>query len=78
MLATDRLSWEVATMPTGFEPQGEPVDWTTQQPIVSTASEPVTGAWYVLGLLNQIGLFDPRLPPRSTWRSVANADYPRY
>jgi hypothetical protein len=78
MLATDRLSWDVATTPTGFEPQGESVDWSTQQPLVSTASEPVTGAWFVLGLMNQLGLFDPRLPPRDTWGRVANTPYPRY
>jgi hypothetical protein len=29
----------------------------------STASEPVTGNWYVMALLNYLNLFDPRLPP---------------
>jgi len=77
-LATDRLSWVVATTPTGLVPQGEAVDWSTQQPLVSTASEAVTAAWYMLGLLNELDLFDPRLPPRDTWSPVATPDYPRY
>jgi GH15 family glucan-1,4-alpha-glucosidase len=62
-LAANRLSWYVATTSSGFQPPGEAVDWTTELPLVSTASEPVTGAWYGLALLNQLGIFDPRLPP---------------
>jgi hypothetical protein len=61
-VAANRLSWYVATTNSGYEPAGEAVDWTTELPIVSTASEPVTAAWYGLALLNQLGLFDPRLP----------------
>jgi GH15 family glucan-1,4-alpha-glucosidase len=61
-VATNRLSWYVATTNYGFQPAGEAVDWTTELPIVSTASEPVTAAWFGLALLNQLGLFDPRLP----------------
>jgi len=61
-MATNRLSWYVATTAAGFEPMGEAVDWVTELPLVSSASEPVTAAWYGLALLNQLGMFDPRLP----------------
>jgi len=61
-VAANRLSWYVATTASGFEPPGEAVDWVTELPLVSSASEPVTAAWYGLALLNQLGMFDPRLP----------------
>lgn len=61
-VAENRLSWYVATTAVGFEPPGEAVDWTTERPLTSTASEPVTAAWFELALLNQLGKFDPRLP----------------
>jgi GH15 family glucan-1,4-alpha-glucosidase len=61
-LAANRLSWYVATTLEGYATPGEAVDWVTERPLVSTASEPVTGAWYVLALLNQLGMFDSRLP----------------
>jgi GH15 family glucan-1,4-alpha-glucosidase len=61
-IAVNRLSWYVATTSSGYESPGEAVDWTTERPLVSTASEPVTAAWYELALLNQLGMFDPRLP----------------
>lgn len=65
-ISSNRLSWYVATTPTGLVPHGEAVDWTTQRPLISTAAEPVTGAWFVLGLLNQLGEFDPRVPAEET------------
>ncbi|ABS27516.1 Carbohydrate binding family 6 [Anaeromyxobacter sp. Fw109-5] len=61
-LSRNRLSWYVATTHVGYQPQGEAVDWTTERPLVSTSSEPVTATWYLLALFNQLGLFDPRLP----------------
>jgi len=61
-MASNRLSWYVATTASGYQPPGEAVDWVTELPIASTSSEPVTGAWYGLTLLNQLGMFDPRLP----------------
>jgi hypothetical protein len=61
-LARSRLSWYVATTHVGYQPQGEAVDWTTERPLVSTSSEPVTATWCLLALFNQLGLFDPRLP----------------
>lgn len=66
-ISSNRLSWYGATAPRGFMPHGEAVDWSTQRPLISTASEPVTGAWFSLGLLNQLDLFDPRVPPREGW-----------
>jgi len=61
-VAANRLSWYVATTAFGFQPPGEAVDWTTELPIFSTSSEPVTAAWYGIALLNHLGIFDPRLP----------------
>jgi GH15 family glucan-1,4-alpha-glucosidase len=61
-IASNRLSWYVATTNAGYQPAGEAVDWVTELPIVSTGSEPVTAAWFGLALLNQVGAFDPRLP----------------
>lgn len=60
--ALARLQWYVARTGRGYVTPGEPVDWVTSQPLVSTMIEPVTGAWYQLGLLNYVGEFDPRMP----------------
>jgi GH15 family glucan-1,4-alpha-glucosidase len=62
-MALKRLQWYVRVTNAGYMPPGEAVDWQTARPLPSTASEPVTGAWYVLGLLNYFDLFDPRMPP---------------
>ena len=61
--ALARLKWYVRATNVGDMPPGEAVDWPTDRPLPSTSSEPVTGAWYVMGLLNLLNLFDPRLPP---------------
>lgn len=61
-VSSNRLSWYVSTAPAGYVPHGEAVDWSTQRPLISTAAEPVTGAWFTLGLLNQLGRFDMRVP----------------
>lgn len=61
-VALQRLQWYVRATNVGYMPPGEAVDWQTNRPLPSTASEPVTGAWFVLGLLNYLNLFDPRLP----------------
>ncbi len=58
-----RLQWYASVTNVGYMPPGEAVDWKTALPLASTSSEPVTGAWYNLGLLNYLNLFDPRLPP---------------
>jgi hypothetical protein len=62
-MVDNRLSWYVATAPYGFVPHGEAVDWSTQRPLISTAAEPVTGAWFSLALLTRLGEFDMRVPP---------------
>lgn len=62
-IAFSRLAWYAGVTNVGYMPPGEAVDWPTQRPLPSTSSEPVTGGWYVLALLNFLDLFDPRLPP---------------
>lgn len=59
--ATSRLDWYISISAVGSMPPGEGIDWSTQQPLVSTAVEPVTGTWYVLSLLVNLNLFEPRL-----------------
>jgi GH15 family glucan-1,4-alpha-glucosidase len=56
-----RLSWYASVTPYGYEPPGEAVDWTNMQPLISTASEPVTGAWFMLATLTAQHQFDTRL-----------------
>jgi GH15 family glucan-1,4-alpha-glucosidase len=60
--ALARLEWVVSVMGQGFATPGDAVDWSTQQPMVSTASAPATAAWFVLGLLVQFDRYDLRLP----------------
>jgi GH15 family glucan-1,4-alpha-glucosidase len=56
-----RLTWYASVSPYGYEPPGEAVDWTNMQPLVSTASEPVTGAWFMLATLTAQHQYDTRL-----------------
>ncbi|MCU1378177.1 MAG: Carbohydrate binding family 6 [Acidimicrobiales bacterium] len=65
-VALERLRWYVRVTNAGYMPPGEAVDWPSDRPLPSTASEPVTGSWYLLALLNHLDLFDPRLPPLDT------------
>jgi GH15 family glucan-1,4-alpha-glucosidase len=60
--ALARLHWVVSVLGEGFMAPGEAVDWSTQQMMVSTASEPVTASWFVLGLLAYLDQYDTRLP----------------
>ena len=60
-IAFQRLQWYVRSTAVGYMPPGEAVDRATNRPLPSTASEPVTGAWYALALLNFLNQFDPRL-----------------
>jgi hypothetical protein len=62
-IALERLQWYGRVTNVGYMQPGEGVDWPSDRPLPSTAAEPVTAAWYVLGLLNYLDLFDPRLPP---------------
>ena len=61
-IASNRLSWVLATSPLGFMPHSEAVDWSTQRPLISTASQPDNGAWVAIGLLSLLDAFDPRIP----------------
>ncbi len=60
--ALARLQWYASRSPKGFVTPGESIDWTNGQPLISTAAEPVTGAWYQLAVLAYLNQFDPRLP----------------
>lgn len=60
--ALQRLRWYARVTNVGYVQPGEGVDWQTDRPLPSTAAEPVTAAWYHLGLLNYLDMFDPRLP----------------
>jgi GH15 family glucan-1,4-alpha-glucosidase len=62
-IALKRLQWYARVTNAGYVPPGEAVDRPTNRPLASTSAEPVTGSWYVLGLLNYLNQFDPRLPP---------------
>jgi hypothetical protein len=60
--AYNSLEWTVSRYGQEFMPPGEGVDWSTREPLPSTMVEPVTGAWYILNLLNYTDQYDPRLP----------------
>ncbi|MCK0167645.1 hypothetical protein MWU52_08815 [Jannaschia sp. S6380] len=60
--AYNSLEWTVSRYAEGFMPPGEGIDPSLREPLPSTMVEPVTGAWYVLNLLNYTDQNDPRLP----------------
>jgi GH15 family glucan-1,4-alpha-glucosidase len=60
--ALARLQWYASRTGRGFVTPGEAVDWTNGQPLISTAAEPVTGAWYQMATLAYLNQFDPRMP----------------
>jgi hypothetical protein len=62
-LARQRLQWYASVTPFGYEPPGEAVDWTNEEPLISTASEPVTAGWFMLATMVREGKFDTRLWP---------------
>jgi GH15 family glucan-1,4-alpha-glucosidase len=61
-IALKRLQWYARATNAGYVPPGEAVDRSTSRPLASTSAEPVTAGWYILGLLNYLNQFDPRLP----------------
>ena len=72
--ALERLQWYVRVTNVDNMPPGEVVDWPTDRPQPSTVSEPVTAAWYGLGLPNFLDLFDPQAAaPRERGESGADA-----
>jgi GH15 family glucan-1,4-alpha-glucosidase len=56
-----RLQWYASRSGVGYMPPGEAVSWVTSQPIVSTMSEPLTAASFVLAALTYTGNFDARV-----------------
>jgi GH15 family glucan-1,4-alpha-glucosidase len=75
-IALKRLQWYARATNVGYVPPGEAVDRPTSRPLASTSAEPVTAAWYILALLNQLNLFDPRLPPMTTTPSAQPSQSP--
>jgi GH15 family glucan-1,4-alpha-glucosidase len=75
-IALKRLQWYARATNVGYVPPGEAVDRPTSRPLASTSAEPVTAAWYILALLNQLNLFDPRLPPMATTPSAQPSQSP--
>ena len=63
--ALQRLQWYVQRTARGYMHPGEAISNVTQQPLVSTSSEPITAAAFVLAALQYQGLNDVRtLPPQ--------------
>lgn len=60
--AYNSLEWTVSRYAEGFMPPGEGIDPSLREPLPSTMVEPVTGAWYILNLLNYTDQNDTRLP----------------
>ena len=61
--ALTRLQWYAAVSGVGYMPPGEAVSWQTDQPIVSTMSEPFTAASFVMSSLAYAGKYDARVYP---------------
>lgn len=59
--AFTRLQWYASRSGAGYMPPGEAVAWPTGQPVLSTMSEPLTAASFVLGALTYTGNYDPRV-----------------
>jgi len=61
--ALSRLQWYAGVSGVGYMPPGEAVSWQTDQPIVSTMSEPFTAAAFVMASLAYTSQYDPRVYP---------------
>lgn len=61
--AFTRLQWYASRSGVGYMPPGEAVSWVTSQPIVSTMSEPLTAASFIMAALAYSGTYDPRITP---------------
>lgn len=59
--ALSRLQWYASVSGVGYMPPGEAVSWQTDQPIVSTMSEPFTAATFVMTSLAYTNQYDPRV-----------------
>jgi len=58
-----RLQWFVSTMGKGYMPQGEAVSWVNHQPIVSSMSEPLTVASFIIVTLMYQGQYAMQVIP---------------
>ena len=61
--ALHRMQWFVSTTGVGYMPPGEAVSHVTSLSVLSSMSEPLTAASYVLAALTLDGLFDIRIRP---------------
>jgi GH15 family glucan-1,4-alpha-glucosidase len=62
--ALARLRWLASTSGAGYMPQGEAVSNVTRLSVLSSMSEPLTAASFILAALACDGQSDPRLEPR--------------
>jgi len=60
-LAFERLQYYVSVSGVGYMPPGEAVAWPTSQPVLSTMSEPLTAASFILAALTYTGNYDPQV-----------------
>lgn len=60
-LALERLQYYVSVSGVGYMPPGEAVAWPTSQPVLSTMSEPLTAASFILAALTYTGSYNPRV-----------------
>ncbi len=61
--ALSLLQWYASVSGVGYMPPGEAVSWQTDQPIVSTMSEPFTAASFIMTSLAYTAQYDPRVYP---------------
>lgn len=59
--AFTRLQYYASASGVGYMPPGEAVAWPTSQPVLSTMSEPLTAASFVMATLTYTGNYDPRV-----------------
>ena len=60
-LALERLQYYVSVSGVGYMPPGEAVAWPTSQPVLSTMSEPLTAASFILAALDYTGAYNPQV-----------------
>jgi len=61
--ALTRLRWFASTSGKGYMPHGEAVSTVTRQSVLSSMSEPLTAASFILAMLAYTGRHDPRILP---------------
>ena len=70
--ATSRLLWFASTAGLGYVPQGEAVNNITRESVLSSMSEPLTAASFVIAALTCQGACDPRVEPPIRQAGCAN------